>query len=374
MANKPVILWDQYLSQALFAIRVRLHATSRVSPYTLLFGKEARLPSDPNTIRPMKVDPEEYNTAVTERIEKMRHARQIANETLVSRAIAAKKLRSLKVKVSGFKEGDWVLVRAEARHKFEGRWYGPYRVVKALTLGTYQLADPSGNIVTTLINGQRLISARVTDQTQKQLWNDSRMQWSLRKRGMELEKSSPEVAALFEEQNQVEMTYDELSAVPAAEWKKLEAEKRKVAERYGERLLEMGEELELSPEDIRNLGQRIEEALIESNRATTKIALAQPTETTERGTYPSEVPRDALPLVTEAIITPSALPELMEVEQEIESMEVDPPEDQVPLPYPLIPKGTKRPYWQREVAASTADRDRVETRYGLREKPRKTKL
>jgi len=366
MANKPVILWDQYLSQALFAIRVRLHATSRVSPYTLLFGKEARLPTDPNTLRPMKVDPEEYNTAVTERIERMRHARLIANETLVSRAIAAKKLRSLKVKVSGFEEGDWVLVRAEARHKFEGRWYGPYRVVKALTLGTYQLADPAGDIVTTLINGQRLISARVTDQTQRQLWNDSKMQWSLRKRGMELEKSSPEVAALFEEQNQVEMTYDELSAIPAAEWKKLEAEKRKVAERYGERLLEMGEELELSPEDIRNLGHRIEEALIESNRAITKNALAQPTETPEQ--------RDVLPLATEASVIPSALPELMEVEQDDESMEVDPPEDQVLLPDPSIPKGTKRPYWQREVAASTANRDRVETRYGLREKPRKTKL
>ena len=82
----------------------------------------------------------------------MQHARMIANTKLVEKAIKARKIRADRVKHSPFEVNDWVLVRAKARAKFEARWYGPYKIVKPLPLGTYCISDPQGNIVKTLIN------------------------------------------------------------------------------------------------------------------------------------------------------------------------------------------------------------------------------
>ena len=89
----------------------------------------------------------------------------ITNQKLVKRAITARKERLQLVKESPFKEGDQVLVRAEARNKFEGRQFSPYQIEKVMILGTYRITDPDGNIIATLINGQRMVSAKVTDKT-----------------------------------------------------------------------------------------------------------------------------------------------------------------------------------------------------------------
>jgi hypothetical protein len=56
----------------------------------------------------------------------MQHARMIANKKLVEKAVKARQLREDSVKLASFRKGDWVLVRAENRQKFEGRWFGPY--------------------------------------------------------------------------------------------------------------------------------------------------------------------------------------------------------------------------------------------------------
>jgi len=41
---------------------------------------------------------------------------------------------------------------------------------------------------------------------------------------------------------------------------------------------------------------------------------------------------------------------------------------------PRVPAATRIPSWKREVTASTAERDRVQTSYGLRAKPAKKSL
>jgi hypothetical protein len=41
---------------------------------------------------------------------------------------------------------------------------------------------------------------------------------------------------------------------------------------------------------------------------------------------------------------------------------------------PLVPAATRIPSWKREVTASTAERDRTQTSYGLRAKPAKKSL
>ena len=59
----------------------------------------------------------------------MHHARMNANLALVEKAIRARKIREEQVRYRPFQQGDWVLVRAEARHKFKTKWYGPYKIL-----------------------------------------------------------------------------------------------------------------------------------------------------------------------------------------------------------------------------------------------------
>ena len=146
----------------------------------------------------------------------MQHARMVANKKLVEKAVKARQLREDSVKLASLRKGDWVLVRAENRQKFEGRWFGPYKVLDASILGTYRLQDPSGNVVSTLINGQRLVPAQVQGEDIKGLWNSSKIQGALRKRNITLNESSPEVAELFEKESADTPSYEELASISIA--------------------------------------------------------------------------------------------------------------------------------------------------------------
>lgn len=219
LTNKPIVLWDEYISQALFASRIRIHATSRISPYTLLFGKHPRLAGDENPIRPIAVSEEELRT-VTDRIERMQHARMIANQKLVEKAIRAKKIRNDRVQLPTLKKGEWVLMRAESRNKFEGRWFGPYKIVEVMALGTYRLVDPRGEPYKYLVNGARLISAKVQGDV-SEFWNSSLIQ-GMQRNNTTINESSPEVTALFEKEDSDTMTYEEMASIPNKEWKRME--------------------------------------------------------------------------------------------------------------------------------------------------------
>jgi transposase InsO family protein len=85
LANKSTMLWDLYLPQALFACRVRVHATTKRSPFFLLYGVHPQLPSDENPPRPLEI---EITTEDHEKcIAQLHHARIEANELLLKRAI-----------------------------------------------------------------------------------------------------------------------------------------------------------------------------------------------------------------------------------------------------------------------------------------------
>ena len=55
LTNKFTMLWNLYLSQALFAIRIRLHATSKKSSFYLLYEVHSRIFFDINELRPLNI-------------------------------------------------------------------------------------------------------------------------------------------------------------------------------------------------------------------------------------------------------------------------------------------------------------------------------
>jgi transposase InsO family protein len=50
LINQSTILWDQYLIQVTFSIRIRIHTSNGKSPYALFFGRNPRLPSNLNEL------------------------------------------------------------------------------------------------------------------------------------------------------------------------------------------------------------------------------------------------------------------------------------------------------------------------------------
>ena len=378
MVNQPTTLWDQYISQALFAVRVRIHATTRHSPYQLLFGRNPRLPTDDNDPRPLELTKDDWNLLIA-RIRSMQHARLVANRRLVERAIEAQKIPKQPVRPTSFMEGDWVLVRAEARNKFEGRWFGPYRVVKAFPLGTYRLSDPKGNIVTTLINGQRLISARVNDQTRTTLWNSSQVQGALRRRGIALDESSPEVAALFHKESQDTMSYDELASIPEAEWKKWEKTRfapptqidRNEIAKVNEALAEAISMPHFHPQPTA-IEQTSPEPLVRQTDPSPEIQETPPlptlpenvemTDAREIANNWEPIPVDTMATNDTQMTDSTVLPDARDISP------LDLTTDASDPPYTETLRQTRTPNWLRESQAGFSDRQRDEGRYGLRQK------
>jgi hypothetical protein len=165
--GKPTRLWDIYLDQALFACRIRTQATTKMSPFYLVYGQQPRLVGDDSYTFDAEAPPEDYIS----RLEQLQSARQDAVERTYKRAVQAKEAKDEIVQPHDIDTGDWVLVRHEDPHKFESKWFGPYQVVEKMLLGTYRLQDPNGRELASLVHGNRLLKARInsTDELRK-LW------------------------------------------------------------------------------------------------------------------------------------------------------------------------------------------------------------
>ncbi|KAL1954575.1 hypothetical protein VTO42DRAFT_1051 [Malbranchea cinnamomea] len=211
-----------------------------MSPFYLLYGLHPRIPSDVNdeTNSGEKASTVDHSVGTQQfegwedRIRRVNHARALANELLLNRAIRTKHIRDQLVKETRFEPGTWVLVRNEGPEKFQPRWFGPYKVLKAHPLGTYALEEPdSGRVLKNLINGNRLIEANVQDPDR--LWSSSAAIRALKRQGLSIEKPI-EVRHIVDAYEPDPISYSELSTITKREWEE--------AERTGIRSEQVGEE------------------------------------------------------------------------------------------------------------------------------------
>jgi transposase InsO family protein len=184
LLGKSTKLWDMYLDQALFACRVRTHATTKTSPFYLVYGKHPRLLGDANV--PMAADAriEDHEA----RIQSVYTARQEATRATYERALQAKGLQDELVQEHDLSEGEWVLVRHENPQKFESKWFGPYQINERMALGTYRLQDPSGKELQALVHGNRLVKAHINSyEALEKLWASPATKDALRKANKRVE-------------------------------------------------------------------------------------------------------------------------------------------------------------------------------------------
>ena len=216
--GKPVRMWDEYLTQATFAVRLRIHAVSKYSPLFLLYGVQPRLPEDPYEDVGEKT--EAKIETILQRHAASNEARLEANKSLVEMAMKAQLVRDKVHKTDReIAVGKFVLIRDENPAKFHPKWFGPYKVAMAAPIGTYALENCHGEIVRSLIHGSRLLQlndAIIDKQTGK--WKSNYLSDLLRTNHNVIDQND-EACSILERDSIPGFTYKDLETVTTKkEW------------------------------------------------------------------------------------------------------------------------------------------------------------
>ena len=132
--------WDQHLPHVLFAYRVSPQESTRESPFFLLYGRDAQLPTEAALSRPKtryQVDLDDYKT---ELVGSLSQAWELARVQVKKAQQKQKKYYDQHTSESRFQLGDRVFVympsekqRKGKAHKFARPFHGPYRVIELTT-------------------------------------------------------------------------------------------------------------------------------------------------------------------------------------------------------------------------------------------------
>ncbi len=156
--------WDVYLNQALFACRVRVHRSIGVSPFYLTYGISPTLPGD--YISPFitneKISIEELEKWREGELQKLSLERQKAKEREENIRKENKKNFDRKLKNTSFQINDLVLLKNEARTKFDPFFKGPFTVAEeSSNKALVKLCHRNGEPLPNWINKERLVRITV---------------------------------------------------------------------------------------------------------------------------------------------------------------------------------------------------------------------
>jgi transposase InsO family protein len=159
--NKHGNKWATELPLVLWSLRTMPSRATGFTPFFLVYGAEAVLPTDLEYGSPMlKAYNEQSNDAVRENaLDQLKEARDVA---LLHSARYQQNLRRYHdkhVRNQDLHVGDLVLRRRQSnkgRHKLTPPWEGPYIVVEVLRPGTYKLSNGKGETFTNAWNIEQL--------------------------------------------------------------------------------------------------------------------------------------------------------------------------------------------------------------------------
>jgi hypothetical protein len=150
--------WDRYIAPVLFAYRTSRQATTGMTPFSLVYGRDAKLPTDSTRLEEERTLVDHMETQIdTMAIDRERAKIRIKTEQQKQRDRHDAKLR----RVIQFQPNDKVLYYRAAMDKqwsakLEPKWKGPYLIHKVIGNGAYQLKELDGKVVPTPVNGSYL--------------------------------------------------------------------------------------------------------------------------------------------------------------------------------------------------------------------------
>jgi hypothetical protein len=159
--NKFGKRWMKELPSVVWSLRTTPSRTTGFTPFFLVYGAEAILPTDLEYGSPrMRAYADQSNQANREdSLDQLEEARDMA---LLHSARYQQSLRRYHARGVRFRDlqvGDLVLrLRQDARgrHKLTPPWEGPFVVAKVLKPGTYKLANSQGEVYNNAWNIQQL--------------------------------------------------------------------------------------------------------------------------------------------------------------------------------------------------------------------------
>ena len=137
--------WVEELPSVLWSLRTTPNRSTGYTPFFMVYGAEAVLPSDVRFSAPRVIayTEEASNAALAQDMDALDEARDIA---LARSAVYQQNLRnyhSRRIRSRSFVEGDLVLrLKQKGHHKLESPWEGPYIIHEVIRGGSYRLRDP----------------------------------------------------------------------------------------------------------------------------------------------------------------------------------------------------------------------------------------
>ena len=165
--------WDVYLPYVLLAYRTAVHSSTGETPYKVMFGREATLPTDLNEIRikdKESITPKEYGNQLMEDLTMIwKEVKEYDN--LVKQKREADSLKTHKP--SDYEVGDLVYLYIKPSIKGAGKklrfpWRGPYKVVEKIGTVNVKIQGMSGKMLEQVVHVNRLKKYKTFSRPQKE--------------------------------------------------------------------------------------------------------------------------------------------------------------------------------------------------------------
>jgi transposase InsO family protein len=158
--NKSDRKWLQELPTVVWSLRTTPSRATGFTPFFLVYGSEAVLPTDLEygSPRVKGYDEGTNQRACEDSLDQLDEARTVALMHSARYQQALRRYQARKIQRQDFNKGDLVLrLRQDnrGRHKLSPPWEGPYVVVRVLKPGTYKLANEDGEELTNAWNIQQ---------------------------------------------------------------------------------------------------------------------------------------------------------------------------------------------------------------------------
>jgi transposase InsO family protein len=159
--NKFGKRWMKELPSVVWSLRTTPSRATSFSPFFLVYGAEAVLPTDLEygSPRTKAYDDRSNQTSREDSLDQLEEARDMALLHSVWYQQSLRHYHARMVRPRGFQVGDLVLrLRQDARgrHKLTPPWEGPFIIAKILKPGTYKLANDQGEVYSNAWNIQQL--------------------------------------------------------------------------------------------------------------------------------------------------------------------------------------------------------------------------
>jgi len=145
----------------MFSYNISVHEGIKYTPYELVFGKIARLPSEVKTHDSI----ETYDDYVSELVDKLTDLRKLAVSNVGNTKTRYKLYYDRKIKTQSYEIGDFVyLLKGKKKHKFDDEYIGPYEIIELLENNNVKLIMERNKIKT--VHVDRIKPAHIPDQGQ----------------------------------------------------------------------------------------------------------------------------------------------------------------------------------------------------------------